>query len=87
MSVSLNNNKQRGETWKKWEDEAPTAIFEEGLNSLQPVTAQVLKLHYKDGHTFKEITSIINKSMAIVRNHHNRGIFKLNQYFEERTLK
>ena len=79
--TSLNTNKQRKELWETWVSEWPGSSLEQGLNSLHPVTAHVLRLHYQQGHSLKDIASIIGKSMPIVRNHHNRGIFKLNQFF------
>lgn len=50
---------------------------------LPPETLQVLELYYLEQKTLKEIAVIMNKSMTVVRNHRNRGLFLLKAYYEQ----
>jgi DNA-directed RNA polymerase specialized sigma24 family protein len=52
------------------------------LTMLKPETATVLRLHYAESKSLKEIGSLIGKSNSTVRNHHNRGIFLVFQWLE-----
>ena len=77
----LNSNKQRREFWEKVAGENENGWLEQALLAIDPTSAQVLTWHYIDGYSFKEITDLLHRSISIVRNHHNRGIFELQQYF------
>ncbi len=46
-------------------------------------TLRVLELHYLQQKSMKEICAILNKSMTVVRNHRNRGLFLLKSYYEK----
>lgn len=50
---------------------------------LPPDTLRVLELHYLDQKSLKEICAILDKSMTVVRNHRNRGIFLLKEFYEK----
>lgn len=77
----LNSNKKRKEFWQNLIRDEPVSELEKGLNSIDPTSAKVLRWHYTDGHSFRQIEELLNRSISIVRNHHNRGIFELQQYF------
>jgi RNA polymerase sigma factor (sigma-70 family) len=80
-SRPLNTNNARQDFWKNSKSEVPDRTFNEALKSLHPVSALVLRLRYEEDYELNEIAQIIGKSISIVRNHHNRGIFKLQQFF------
>ncbi len=77
----LNSNKQRREFWEELCRERTGQELSEALAAIDPTSAQVLKWHYTDGQSFEAITKLLNRSISTVRNHHNRGIFELQQYF------
>lgn len=80
-ATGLNNNKDRRKFWTTMVQEFQPSVVEQALSTLPPDTAYVLRLHYREGHPLKNVSSIIGKSLPVVRNHHNRGIFKLRCYF------
>lgn len=51
--------------------------MEQALLQIDPLCAKVLAWHYNDQYSFAEITRLLNRSISIVRNHHNSGIFEL----------
>lgn len=53
---------------------------------LPPDTLRVLELHYLQQKSLKEICAILNKSMTVVRNHRNRGLFLLKAYYEKAAI-
>ncbi len=79
----FNTNTERRAYWEKINRENSSEKIEEALNSLPTDTTKVLRLHYQQLHTLKEIAPIIQRSISIVRNHHNRGIYLLGQYFHD----
>lgn len=79
----LNSNKERLAYWNLAVEKYTAREIEEALQSMQPGTARVLQLHYAMKYPLKDVAKIINRSMTIVRNHQNRGIYKLYKYFEE----
>ncbi|HRQ51025.1 MAG TPA: sigma factor-like helix-turn-helix DNA-binding protein, partial [Agriterribacter sp.] len=62
-----------------------TEELEKALNMLKPDTRKVLCLHYQHHRSLQEITVLISRSITVVRNHHNRGIYKLYRYFNPRV--
>lgn len=83
--VSLNTNRQRKLFWQELLETALPDEIEQGLKSINPTSARVLKWRYLEGHDFPAIVSLLGKSISIVRNHHNRGIFELQKYFLDTT--
>jgi DNA-directed RNA polymerase specialized sigma24 family protein len=79
----FNTNKERRAFWEKITREHSPEKIEEALDILAPDTARVLRLHYQQLYTLTQIVPLINRSISVVRNHHNRGIFRLGQYFGE----
>lgn len=49
---------------------------------LPPDTLRVMELHYLQQKPLKEVCTILNKSMTVVRNHRNRGLFLLKKIYE-----
>lgn len=77
-------NQKRRKFWQELVNHFPPDEVEKTLSAIDPISAQVLKWHYNDCHKLSEIVSLLNKSISIVRNHHNRGIFELRQYMAQR---
>jgi DNA-directed RNA polymerase specialized sigma24 family protein len=84
--MKLNSYKERKACWEMLQREYSSAELEKAFNTLKPDCAKVLQLHYRDNYPLNEITSIINRSITVVRNHHNRGIYKLYRYFNPRVF-
>ncbi len=49
-------------------------------------TAIVLHLRYRYDKAFKEIGSILGKSISIVYNHHYRGLYLLEKYLNQQEV-
>lgn len=79
--MKLHNNKQRRAYWEQLTSEHTPAIIEQALKTLPTDTAQVLRWRYAEGHALKDIVLLLGKSISIVRNHHNLGMFRLFQHF------
>lgn len=75
----LNTIAQRKEFWETLTRENGMEWMTQALTSIDPVNAKVLTWHYVDGYSFSEITLLLQRSISIVRNHHNIGIFQLQQ--------
>lgn len=80
MISKFNSNEERRLYWAQANQQYPAKKIEEALATMKPDTANVLRLHYHQGMTLKEIGAHINRSMTVVRNHHNRGIYLLHKY-------
>jgi DNA-directed RNA polymerase specialized sigma24 family protein len=83
----LNTNKQRESFWQELVHKTSSEEFRNGLSAIDPISARVLKWHYMEGYSLQEIVQLLGKSISIVRNHHNRGIFELQKYFIESEKK
>ena len=82
----LNNNKDRRRFWESLAAATNGAGLQRALASIDPTSAMVLRWYYTQGKSFTEITMLLNRSMSIVRNHHNRGIFQLQQYIIKKQV-
>ena len=49
-------------------------------------TEMVLHLHYRYEKTLKDVALIIGKSISIVYNHHNRGLYMLEKYLNQQEI-
>ena len=76
----LNTNKDRRAFWESLAGDKDGMTLSAALSAIDPTSARVLTWHYTEGYSLKEITTLLNRSISIVRNHHNRGIFQLQQY-------
>lgn len=83
--MKFDNNKERRAYWALVVEKYTAAEIEEALLSMQPDTSRVLQLHYLMKHPLKDIAVIINRSLTIVYNHHNRGIYKLYKHFNKKA--
>lgn len=79
----LNNNLQRKKYWEYLYREKTPPELQRALSAIHPTSAKVLLWHYRDGHSFDAIRGLLGRSISIVRNHHNRGLFELQQYFHK----
>jgi DNA-directed RNA polymerase specialized sigma24 family protein len=83
--MKFNSNKERREYWKLVQTKYSLMEINKAMLTLKPEAAKVLSLHYQQNHSFKDISEIMQKSITIIRNHHNRGIYKLYRYFNPRV--
>lgn len=83
--MKFNSNKERKAYWEKLVKEYPEAKIDQAFDTLKPDTAKVIKLCYQQQYSLKEIGVIMCRSMTVIRNHHNRGIYKLYRYFNPRS--
>lgn len=58
---------------------------EKALDMLKPDAKKVLILHYRENLPFSKISELMKRSMTVIRNHHNRGIYKLYRHFNPRS--
>ncbi|HLX92976.1 MAG TPA: sigma factor-like helix-turn-helix DNA-binding protein [Puia sp.] len=79
--MRFNSNKERSAYWEEMCRQYSESAVKQAIDSLKQDTQEVLHLHYGKGHSLSEIATIMNKSITVIRNHHNRGIFKLHRYF------
>ncbi len=79
--MKFNSNKERKVYWERLMKDHPVSEINQALNTLKPDTAKVVKLCYRQQYSLKEIAAIMNRSITVIRNHHNRGIYKLYRYF------
>lgn len=54
-----------------------TGQLEIASRELPPESLKVLHLRYVENRSMRDIATILGKSSAMVRNHHNRGLFLL----------
>lgn len=80
MIQKFTSNEERRLYWAQATRQHSAKQIEAALATMKPDTAHVLRLHYYQGLTLKEIGVQINRSMTVVRNHHNRGIYLLHRY-------
>ncbi len=83
--MTFNSNNERRAYWKLMGERYSREQIEEAFRDLKPDTERVIRLHYEKGNSLKEIGQIINRSLTVVRNHHNRGIYKLYRHFNPRS--
>jgi DNA-directed RNA polymerase specialized sigma24 family protein len=79
--MKFNSNKERKTYWEMLIEKYNSDEIEKAIAALKPDTARVICLHYRQHYSLKEITTIMNRSITVIRNHHNRGIYKLYRYF------
>lgn len=79
--MKFNSNKERVAYWERLVKEYPEAELNQAFETLKLDTAKVIKLCYQQQYSLKEIAVIMNRSITVIRNHHNRGIYKLYRYF------
>lgn len=79
--MKFNTNKERRQYWEELQARHSKEEMEKAMATLKPDAVRVLRLHYFDGHSFDAITQLMERSITVIRNHHNRGIYKLHQYF------
>ena len=81
----LNNNRERRKYWEYSTQRFSPAQIDRGLRSLKPDMQKVLDLYYRKGYTFSQISELMRRTIGQIRNHHNRGIYKLYRYFNPRS--
>jgi DNA-directed RNA polymerase specialized sigma24 family protein len=84
--MKFNSNKDRANYWETLLNKYTGQEIEEALGNLRPESQIVLLLHYGEGISFKMITVLMRISISVVRNHHNRGMFKLYRYFNPAVI-
>jgi DNA-directed RNA polymerase specialized sigma24 family protein len=81
----LNTFKEKSAYWFRKQADNPAAL-QEALALLPPDMATVLRLHYVDQVSIKDIGAYIRKSISTVRHHLHRGIFLVFHYLEYQEL-
>lgn len=81
----LNTARKKNEYWERIVND-DRKYLNEAIESLKPETAEVIRLYYFEHKSMLDICLIIDKSISIVRNHYNRGMFLIYHYIEERKL-
>lgn len=71
------------QTWLFLKDRVPSGEFSAALEGLDSTTSRVLIMAYEQGYSIGKIAKDIGKSVSVIRNHRNKGIFKLKQQFEK----
>jgi DNA-directed RNA polymerase specialized sigma24 family protein len=79
--MKFNSNKERETYWKTLVTTCSATELEKAINTLKTDTAKVIDQRYRKGHSLKEIALNMKRSITVIRNHHNRGIYKLYRYF------
>lgn len=79
--MKFNSNKERKAYWERLIKDYSNAEINKAFDNLKTDTAKVVRLCYQQQYSLKEIAVIMNRSITVIRNHHNRGIYKLYRYF------
>ena len=79
--MKFNSNRDRENYWETLINEYSGQEIEEALSGLKPDSRMILLLHYGEGISFKLICNLMKISISVVRNHHNRAMFKLYRHF------
>jgi DNA-directed RNA polymerase specialized sigma24 family protein len=82
--VKFDSNTERKAYWELIHSQYTASQLQEAMRTLKPDAQRVLDLHYNQQYSLQEITVLVNRSISVVRNHHNRGIYKLYRYFNPR---
>jgi DNA-directed RNA polymerase specialized sigma subunit len=77
------SNKDRAAYWKQIKESYSDEEINQALSTLKPQTLIIIKMRYQEERSFPEIAELIDRSISIARNHHNRGIFLLQKYFSQ----
>ena len=77
----FNTNKDREAYWEKMCAQYTGDEIGSAVNTLKGEAQLILLLYYGEGKDFKSIAEIMRLSVSVVRNHHNRSMFKLYRYF------
>ncbi len=83
--MKFNSNKERRFYWESLNISYSNEEMDKALATLKSDTSKVLQLHYLHKYSLKEIAKLLNRSIAVIRNHHNRGIYKLYRHFNPRS--
>lgn len=79
----MNRKDNRYITWKILVQKVPEERFSLALSSLSESISTVLRMYYSENRSVAEIANDIGKSISVVRNHRNKGIFLLEKEFPE----
>lgn len=79
--MKFDSNAERRAFWVVINEQYSPTQIEAALQRMPPETARVLVLHYLMKYPLKDIAKIINRSMTVVYNHHNRGMVQLYKFF------
>ncbi|HMR82863.1 MAG TPA: sigma factor-like helix-turn-helix DNA-binding protein [Niabella sp.] len=77
------DNKQRQAFWQQMMQQYTAAEVEKALHTLPVEVEKVLRLYYFNAMSFSDIADKMDRSISVIYNHHNRGIYKLWQYFNQ----
>ncbi len=73
------------ETWFGKSDEELTAMVQQYIDQrLTPQTGRIIRMHYDDQQSYKEISGKLGISLSAVNKHIVQGLRKLRQHFNHR---
>ncbi|MBP5507419.1 MAG: sigma-70 family RNA polymerase sigma factor [Prevotella sp.] len=85
MQLALANLSDDTETWLGQSDEELTAMVQQYIDQrLTPQTGRVIRMHYDDEQSYKEISGKLGISLSAVNKHIVQGLRKLRQQFNNR---
>ena len=62
-------------------EEITSEQMKKAISTLPASTEMVIRLRYEQGKSLDEICILLNKSISIIRNHHNRGLFLVQKFY------
>ena len=85
VQLAMANVSDETETWLGQSDEELTAMVQQYIDQrLTPQTGRVIRMHYDDQQSYKEISSKLGISLSAVNKHIVQGLRKLRQQFNNR---
>ena len=85
VQLAMANVSDETETWLGQSDEELTAMVQQYIDQrLTPQTGRVIRMHYDDQQSYKEISSKLGISLSTVNKHIVQGLRKLRQQFNNR---
>ena len=85
VQLALANLSDDTETWLGQSDEELTAMVQQYIDQrLTPQTGRVIRMHYDDEQSYKEISGKLGISLSAVNKHIVQGLRKLRQQFNNR---
>ena len=83
--LAMANLSDETETWLGQSDEELVAMVQQYIDQrLTPQTGRVIRMHYDDQQSYKEISGKLGISLSAVNKHIVQGLRKLRQHFNHR---
>jgi RNA polymerase sigma factor (sigma-70 family) len=82
IPMKVSSPQDRRDFWDWIRQTYNREILEKALQKLHPVDAMVLRWHYQEDRSLKEVALLLGRSISTARDYNNRGIFKLYLYLK-----